>query len=143
MLPFAALAAINTLTEPAPAAGAVQSNWNVTDPVVPSLVPVVVCSTYIMGELLLQVPEIVLLARRKPVSEQITCVLASVDLNPPATLLVLLARRAVAWKPQRRAEESDTVTIQCCTSPGTYVLPFGNAILTLPPFVFTLDVPLP
>jgi hypothetical protein len=48
-----------------------------------------------------------------------TCVYESVEVKPPAEVLVLDAGRAAASKPQRFALASATVTIQCCTTDGT------------------------
>jgi hypothetical protein len=73
---------------------------------------------YMSGAAVGQTPVVVRCEPDKRLFEQVTWVKESVEVKPPATVLVLDATRAVAWKPHRRALLSAMVTIQCCTTPG-------------------------
>src|ERR1019366_2752301 len=77
----------------------------------------------------------------KSLEEQIRVVFWSVDANVPARVAVLLARRAVNWKPQANCAGSAMVTTRCCFTPGMEVCPFGKATLTLPLLAGSLVVP--
>src|SRR5665647_2288219 len=77
----------------------------------------------------------------RSLKEHIRVVFWSVDANVPASVAVLLARRAVNWKPHARCAGSAMVTTRCCFTPGTYVCPPGNATLTLPLLAGLLVVP--
>src|SRR5690349_11838735 len=77
--------------------------------------------------------------RTRSADAHISCVRLSLGEKLPATVLLLLPRRAVSSKPQRRARSSVTVTTRCCLVPGVYDRPSGKDTVTLPPPLFTAE----
>src|SRR5260370_40464473 len=74
--------------------------------------------------------------------EHMSSVLASLKARLPAMVEELLEGRAVNWNPQACCEAAGSVmvTVRCCFTPGTYVMP-GNVTLTLPLLAGSLAVP--